>query len=48
MQQWLKKALAEVREGLAATKRMLLERCEMRRMTMVSSARSGSRCRAAR
>ena len=30
MQQWLKKALAEVQEGLAATKRMLLERCEMR------------------
>ncbi|MCK1570801.1 hypothetical protein [Bradyrhizobium sp. 174] len=30
MQQWLRKALAEAQEGLAATKRMLLERCQMR------------------
>ncbi|MEH2573475.1 hypothetical protein [Bradyrhizobium sp. AZCC 1708] len=30
MQEWLKKALAEVQEGIAAAKRMLLERCEMR------------------
>lgn len=30
MQQWLKKALSEVEEGMAAAKRMLLERCEMR------------------
>ena len=30
MQQSLTKALDEVREGVAATKRMLLERCEMR------------------
>jgi len=30
MQRWLKRALAEVVEGMAATKRMLLERCEMR------------------
>jgi hypothetical protein len=30
MQEWLKKALAEVREGMAAAKRILLERCEMR------------------
>lgn len=30
MQQWLKKALAEVKEGMAAAKRMLLERCELR------------------
>jgi hypothetical protein len=29
MQQWLRKALAEVREGMAATKRMILERCEI-------------------
>jgi hypothetical protein len=30
MLQWLKKALAEVREGVAATKRLVLERCELR------------------
>src|SRR5450759_2119347 len=30
MQQSLRKALEELREGVAATKRMLLERCEMR------------------
>jgi hypothetical protein len=30
MQRWLKRALAEVVEGMAAAKRMLLERCEMR------------------
>jgi hypothetical protein len=30
MQKLLKKALAEVQEGLASTKRMLLERCETR------------------
>jgi len=30
MQEWLNKALAEVREGTAAAKRILLERCEMR------------------
>jgi hypothetical protein len=30
MQQWLKKALAEVVERMAAAKRMLLERCELR------------------
>ncbi|MCK1478048.1 hypothetical protein IVB27_25405 [Bradyrhizobium sp. 197] len=30
MQQWLNKALAEVRDGLTAAKRMLLERCELR------------------
>lgn len=30
MQQWLNKALAEVRGGAAAAKRMLLERCELR------------------
>ncbi|WP_271532304.1 hypothetical protein [Bradyrhizobium sp. CCBAU 25338] len=30
MQHWLNKALSEVREGAAAAKRMLLERCELR------------------
>jgi len=30
MEQLLTKALDDVREGVAATKRMLLERCEMR------------------
>jgi hypothetical protein len=30
MQQQLTKALNELREGVAATKRMVLERCEMR------------------
>jgi hypothetical protein len=30
MQEWLNKAIAEVREGMAAAKRMLLERCEVR------------------
>jgi hypothetical protein len=30
MQQWLMKARDELREGVAATKRMLLERCEIR------------------
>ena len=30
MQRSLRKALEELREGVAATKRMLLERCEMR------------------
>lgn len=30
MQEWLNKALSEVREGMAAAKRIVLERCEMR------------------
>jgi hypothetical protein len=30
MQDWLKKAMAEVQEGVAAATRMILERCEMR------------------
>jgi hypothetical protein len=30
MQDWLKKAIAEVQEGVAAATRMILERCEMR------------------
>ena len=29
MQQWLTKAMDELREGVAATKRTLLERCQM-------------------
>ena len=40
MQRWLKRALAEVVEGMAAAKRMLLERCE--RTTMVSSTQHAS------
>ena len=31
MQRWLTKALKEVRAGVAVARRVLLERCEMRR-----------------
>jgi hypothetical protein len=48
MQQQLTKALDELRAGVAATQRMLLERCEMHEESGDHLARSGSCCRAAR